>query len=295
MKFILPIISALGLTLFTASAQVSVEVMLGQDQFLPGETLPVAVKITNRSGQTLHFGTEANWLTFSVESEDGGIVIKKSEVPVPGEFDLESSQLGIKRVDLAPYFGLNKPGRYKITATLRIKNWAAVINSAPKIFDVINGVNLWSQDFGMPSAASGQPEVRKFTLVQANYLRSQLQLYVRVTDAEEVRIFKVATLGSLVSFSQPEAQVDRLSRLHVLWQAGAQSFNCVRVNADGEVERRDIYDNFNNVRPHFVMSETGEVTVVGGVRRIKPEDRPVLPAIKAPNELPAAAPQSPPK
>jgi hypothetical protein len=75
-----------------ATAQVTVEVTMAQEQFLPGEALPVAVKITNRSGQLLHLGTEANWLTFSVESADGFVVIKNSEVPVLGEFELESSQ-----------------------------------------------------------------------------------------------------------------------------------------------------------------------------------------------------------
>lgn len=289
MKILLPVLFAFCLTAFTSAAQVSVEVALDQQQFLPGEALPVAVKITNRSGQPMRFGVEADWLTFSVESTDGFLVVKNCEVPVSGEFDLESSQLGIKRVNLAPYFELNKPGRYKITATLRIKNWAATINSAPMIFDVIHGVKLWSQDFGVPGTTNRQPEVRKFTLEQASYLRSQLRLYVRLSDENEARIFTVTPLGPMVSFSRPEAQVDRLSRLHVLWQTGAQSFNCVQVNPDGAVVHQDIYDNFKNARPRFVISADGEVMVTGGTRRIKPEERPTPPLVKAPNELPAAA------
>jgi len=209
------------LALLRAAAQVSVEVVLDQEQFLPSESLPVAVKITNRSGQRLHLGADANWLTFSVESTDGFVVNKSSDVPVVGEFDLESSQMGIKRVDLAPYFSLAKQGRYKLTATLRIRDWTAQVPSPTKFFDVIGGAKIWSQDFGVP-VVGGQPEVRRFTLEQANYLRSQLRLYVQVSDAPEARIYKVTALGPMVSFGQPEAQVDRTSRLHVLWQTGAQ-------------------------------------------------------------------------
>ena len=287
MKTFLLVLVLAVLTSFRAAAQVSVEITMDQEQFLPSEAVPVAVKITNRSGQQLHLGAAADWLTFSVESTDGFIVIKNAEVPVTGEFDLESSQIGIiKRMDLQPYFQMGRHGRYKVIATLRIKDWSASVNSAPKTFDVVNGAKLWSQDFGVPGVTNSQPEVRKFTLEEANYLRSQLRLYVRVSDQSESQIFKVATLGQMVSFSDPDAKVDRTSQLHVLWQAGAQVFNYVLINANGEVVRQAVYNNAGS-RPRLVVNEQGEVSVAGGTRRMKPEDLPVVPMVKAPGELPA--------
>ena len=129
MKFSLPIFGLAWLTLFSASAQVTVDLVLDQDQFLPTETLPVAVRITNRSGQPLHLGADADWLTFRVESVNGSVVVKKAEVPVQGEFDLGSSQVATKRVDLAPYFVLTRQGDYRVTATVRIKDWGVEIPS----------------------------------------------------------------------------------------------------------------------------------------------------------------------
>lgn len=287
MKTFLLVLVLAVLTSFRAAAQVSVEITMDQEQFLPSEAVPVAVKITNRSGQQLHLGTAADWLTFSVESTDGFIVIKNAEVPVTGEFDLESSQIGIiKRVDLQPYFQMGRHGRYKVIATLRIKDWSASVNSAPKTFDVVNGAKLWSQDFGVPGVTNSQPEVRKFTLEEANYLRLQLRLYVRVSDQSESQVFKVTTLGQMVSFSDPDAKVDRTSQLHVLWQAGAQVFNYALINANGEVVRQAVYNNAGS-RPRLVVNEQGEVSVAGGTRRVKPEDLPVVPMVKAPGELPA--------
>ena len=287
MKTFLLVLVLAWLTSFRAAAQVSVEITMDQEQFLPSEAVPVAVKITNRSGQQLHLGAAADWLTFSVESTDGFIVIKNAEVPVTGEFDLESSQIGIiKRVDLQPYFQMGRHGRYKVIATLRIKDWSASVNSAPKTFDVVNGAKLWSQDFGVPGVTNSQPEVRKFTLEEANYLRLQLRLYVRVSDQSESQVFKVTTLGQMVSFSDPDAKVDRTSQLHVLWQAGAQVFNYALINANGEVVRQAVYNNAGS-RPRLVVNEQGEVSVAGGTRRMKPEDLPVVPMVKAPGELPA--------
>jgi hypothetical protein len=281
MKILLPILGLALLPFFNASAQVDVEVTLDQEQFLSGESLPVAVKITNRSGQPLHLGAEANWLTFSIESADGFVVIKNSEVPVTGEFDLASSQRAIKRADLAPYFVMSKPGRYHIIATLRIKDWSVEVSSPAKQFDVIAGAKLWEQQFGVPAATNTAPEVRKYVLEQANYLRSQLRLYMQLSDAAESRIYKVSALGPMVSFGQPEAQVDQFGNLHVLWQSGAQAFDYSVVNPIGEIARQEIYDYFTT-RPRLGVNDTGEVVVVGGVRRMKPVE---LPQVKAPNEV----------
>ena len=267
---------------FRVSAQVTVDLSLNQDQFLPSESIPLTVKITNLSGQQLHLGAEPDWLTFNVESADGFVVIKSSEVPVLGKFDLDSSQIGIKRVDLQPYFSMTKPGRYRVTATLRIKAWAAEISSAPKHFDVVSGAPLWSQNFGVPDGTNTAPEVRKYTLEKANYLKEQLRLYVQVSDPDVQEVFKVSALGPMVSFSHPEAQVDRLSRLNVLWQTGAQWWTYALVNPDGTIAREDTYDNFYS-RPRLTVNANGDVLVAGGTRRPKPTEMPI---VLSPDQLP---------
>jgi hypothetical protein len=276
MRFSLPVFFLAWCALFSAQAQVSVEVVLEQQQFLPGESLPVAVKITNRSGQPLHLGGDANWLTFGVESEDGFIVMKRADVPVAGEFDLGSSEVATRRVDLAPYFALSRQGRYRVVATVRIRDWNAEMSSPKQNFDVVNGATLWSQDFGVPAPADGTnrpPEVRKYTLEEANYLHSQLRMYVRVSDQPGLQVFKVSAIGPMVSFSQPEAQLDRFSNLHVLYQSGASSFLYSVVTPDGEIVQREIYD-YRDSRPRLGANDDGDILVIGGVRRVRPAERP---------------------
>jgi hypothetical protein len=283
MRTFVIILALVSLVCSRAAAQVTVELVLDQEEFLPGEPVPVAVKITNQSGQQIHLGAEPDWLTFSVESADGVVVDKTSEVPVQGEFDLESSQMGTKHVDIAPSFVLVRPGRYIITATLRIKAWGLKLDSPKKMFDVITGAKLWSQNFGVPTPG-GMPEMRRFTLEQASYLHSQMRLYMELSDASEMRIYKTAALGPIVSFGQPEAQIDRQSQLHALWQSGAQMFDYCRINPDGSLADREVYDDFGT-RPKLVINDSGDVLVVGGVRRPKPGE---LPVIKPPVELPSA-------
>lgn len=284
MKIYVAALGCLMLPLLTLRAQVTVDVTLEQEQFLPGESLPTAVRITNRSGQTLRFGSEPDWLVFSIESSDGFVVVKTSEVPVLGEFTVESSQMATRRVDLAPHFVLSRTGRYKVTATVRVREWDTLLNSSPRALDIINGAKLWVQEFGVPLApgvTNEVPEVRKYILQQANYLRTQLRLYLRLTDASESRLIKVFPIGPMVSFSRPEPQLDKFSNLHLLFQDGARSFNYTVVNPDGEVLLRQTYDYIHS-RPRLQMDDSGKFVVAGGVRRPAPNDFPAPESLAKP-------------
>jgi hypothetical protein len=271
-----------SLSLVGLPAQVTVEVQPQQEQFLPGEPLVVAVRVANASGQSLHLGADDSWLTFSVESKDGFLVSELQKLPVAGEFTLDSSKTAIKRVDLSSGFELGKPGRYTVTATVNVKEWNQEFPAKPKQFDIVQGAKLWEQEFGVPPRAdqpSGLPEVRKYTLQQANYLK-RLKLYVRVTDAAESRVIKVLPIGPMISFSRPEPQVDKESNLHVLWQTGARSFAYRVVNPDGVLTVRQTYD-YTLTRPRLALSEAGNIVVQGGARREAADDFPAKEAAPA--------------
>ena len=274
--------SVLLLLVFAASlcpltAQVTVEVTLDQDQFLPGEALNAAVRITNHSGRKLRLGGDERWLRFAVESSDGFVVLKRGEVPVMGEFDLESSQRATKRVDLVPYFDVVKPGRYTIRATIQIPGWTREITSPPQAFDIINGAVMWEQEFGVPprnGEETGPPVVRKYVLQQAKYLRKQLMLYFRLTDSSG-NLNKVVPVGPMVSFSRPDAQVDRSNNLHVLYQDGARSFNYSVFDTDGRLIIRQTH--MYTTRPALRANASGGIEVVKGERRVMSTDVPPPP------------------
>ena len=269
-------------------AQVSVEIVMDQEQFLPGEALPVAVRVTNRSGQTLNLG-QGRWLTFTVETRDGAVVKRTGEVPVEEPFTLDSSKRATVRADLEPYFTLRQPGRYKITATVTINEWSRQISSDPKEFDIIQGSKLWEQEVGLPKAPGATnlvPELRKYTLHEANYLGKHLMLYVQVTGASG-KIYRVLPIGQMLSFGQPQAQVDRLSNLHVLYLDGPHTFNYTAVDPDGNVFVRQKYDFDNSSRPQLKVDAEGNFTVAGGTRRITPNDVPP-PKASADNTRPPA-------
>lgn len=286
MRNLLLLVSFLILSRFDAAAQVTVEVVLDEPEFLRDESMFVKVRIVNRSGQTIKLGQAADWLTFNVQSPEANTVEKTGTVPVVGEFILESSQSATKTVNLMPFFGFPQPGRYTLSASVRIPQWNDDFTSAVKSFHITRGARVWDQEFGVPRK-DGPPEMRVYSLVRATGIK-QTRLYVRVTDPGDTRVFRVCSLGQAVAFGKPEALVDRASQLHVLLQNGPRSFSYCVFDPEGEWQARQTFD-YTETRPTFRVNDAGRVLVVGGVRRFTATDLPVIKAasaLEATNTLP---------
>ncbi len=259
------------LSLRTGWSQVSVALVFDQEQYLADEALVVKVRVTNLSGRPVTFGRQADWLSFSVESKDNQVVQQVQEVPVRGEFSLETATTGIKKVDLAPCFTLYRSGRYSVRATVKVPEWNQEFTSPPATFDITSGTKLWETSFGVPSSA-GIPEVRKYILMQSRTTKG-LKMYVRIADQAMTRNFRVYALGPMVSFTNPEAQLDEKNNLCVLFQTGARAFNYCVIGPDGELAQKAVYE-YGTTRPVLKLNADGKLGVVGGVRRPSPDDRP---------------------
>jgi hypothetical protein len=268
---------ALGLILLSAGwmrAQVTVEVLTDQEQFLRDESLQLRLRISNRSGQALKLGQEKDWLIFDVKHLNGSSVDRLAEIPPIGEFELASGEAGSKTFDLMPYFDFNESGRYQVTATLLIKQWGTEVTSKPVTFEISRGSKVWEQDFGVPGSGE-PPESRKYALVQSMY-QKRLQLYLRISDTTENTTHKVIHLGPLVSFARPEAQIDAQSRVHVLFQSGGRLFIYHLIKPSGTVELRQFYD-YTASRPRLTIDRKGLISVVGGQVRVTKQDIPPPP------------------
>jgi hypothetical protein len=270
------------------SAQVTVEIFTDQDEFLPGEAIPVVARITNRSGETMSFGHQKGWLKFAISAKEGFVAMRQGDIPIDNEFTLQSSEYANVRLNVAPYFQLDKTGHYKITATVSVPEWKKTFNSEPKNLDIIKGARVWQQEFGVPKTGDSntEPQLRIYALQEANYLRSRLMLYAQVTDSDG-RINSVTPIGPMLSFGQPEGKVDKNSNLHILYQNGPRSFNHSVVNPDCQLIKREFYDYTS--RPHMVADSNGNISIEGGTRRVTHEDLPA-PKVSAVNEVPAPTP-----
>ena len=276
MKSLAPFALALTLATTATHAQITVEVALEQEYYLAHERCVAEVRITNFSGRLLRFGPGSEWLDLAVESSDGYFVAKLRELPAGEVLEVPSAARGKWRVDLAPCFELSRPGRYQVTALVRIPALNVDISSIPAVFHIMAGVELWAQSFGITSKTAGQPfDTRRYALLQTNN-RKRLALYLRITDESETRVHSVYPLGNVISFGRPEAQVDRDGRLHVLFQTGARQFAYYVIQYDGEVLVRQMHQ-ITDSRPRLRSSQGGQIKVMGGFRLKSAHDIPPPP------------------
>lgn len=271
MRCLLPLLFCASL-LTAARAQIDVKLSTAQQHFLPAEQLEVAVKISNFTGGPLQLGAHPQWIAFTVQRGDGGVVNKLAEIPESGEFTLQQATSGTLRFDLAPQFALDRTDRYRVTATVTPELGGETFASAPLAFDIITGVRLnQDQPIGF-TKADGTVEHRKYILQQANFLK-HLRLYLRVTDATEARSYKVASLGGVVNFNPPQWVIDRQSRFHVLHQFASDEYRYHAFDPDGNQLLGQTW-RISPRRPQLRVNDDGEVAVIGGARRLDRSDVP---------------------
>jgi hypothetical protein len=263
---------------------VSAQLSLDEQQYIPGEDIQLKVSIMNRSGQPITFGTDNDWLTVTILDDGNVSAPKTGDMPVQGEFSLQSGELGVKTVNPAPYFNLDKMGHYRILATVKIPQWNQEITCKPVAFAIGYGVpvlNMANLSFGVPPApgeSNSPPVVRSYSLLKANHL-SELKLYFRLTDSYG-KIIRVFPLARMLSFSSPEEQVDRLNNLHVLSQTGARDFIYCVLGTDGQWIERQTYV-YTDTRPVLHTDNTGDVYVLGGARQLSMDDYPPASPVSA--------------
>lgn len=309
MKFLLAAVSTVFFAFCSQAQVVVVDIVSQQDEFLPNEQMSIGVRIANTSGRELHFGRDNDWLSIEVTSLEERKVDALKELPVAGEFTVESPMRLVKLFDIAPYFDMNRSGRYFITARVRIREggWSQEVSSGPTPIDIVTGLTVWEGTFGASGQAGpdGAPEVRKYALQKVNLFNSKMKLYLRLTSQDEFKVFRVVPIDYMTSFSKKEAKMDKYNNLHVLLQthrAVARDWNYSVFGDDGRLILRRTY-NADQTQPNLKPDEEGLVRVVGGMRRISRSDYPVieetsnlperegpLPAI-SPNASPAPLPK----
>jgi len=259
-----------------ARAQVEVEVVMDQTEFLSKESVPIAVKIHNHSGQPLRFGTNG-WLNYLVEARSGYIVEKNGDPPTDHKFQVEPSHVATQHSDLEPYFNIARSGQYIVTATVKLDDWNQEVSSTPVTFTVISGVKIWEQTFGVPSSSTNHepPEVRKYVLQRAAYLK-HLRLYLRLTDESESTVYRVQPIGGITSFSEPQTRLDVRNNLHLLYEESARTYRYVVFNPNGStIKRRQYY--YVDRPAKLDMNDEGEISVVNALRHPAPDDVPLVP------------------
>ncbi len=253
-----------------AFAQLGMELTMSRSTFMQYEPVFACVTIRNDSGKALVFGKDPHlqgFLLFDIVDSFGRPVEKvgKEDIIVdslvlgPGETKSLVFQI-------SQFYNLRKLGIYRARAYVSHAMLPNEYQTKDIRFTVDSGAEMWRRDVGVPvfnqsENVNPQGEQRSYSLrsLTDNSIR-----YFYLVIEDKKKIYGVMRLGEAMAREPFKADVDMLSRFHVLLPVTPKIFHYMvfELNGDNSVNK---YLRTTDTIPSLVRDPvSGKVMVSGG-------------------------------
>ena len=284
----------IGLLLIAArvEAQIQVDLKMPRLQYIAYEPVVATLGITNLAGRDvdLRDGEGQAWFGFEITGQEGQTIgpVKSGSGQPP--LKIEAGRKVTQKINLTPLYPVHDFGTYHVRAHIYFADLNKFYYSPTKVFEVTDARPIWQKTVGIPEGNPGPGSARTYSLL-TNRFPDHTSLYVRVADSDRGIVYATYSLGRIIAFDEPQAELDRSNQLHVLHCASPRNWAYSRVNLNGELVSHSSFIE-TKTRPRLVHASDGMVTVRGGIAETQ-----VLPAAQAASrtpklsERPAAVPK----
>lgn len=176
---------------------------------------------------------------------------------------IEAGKRVTQKINLTPLFPVLDFGAYHVRAHIYFSDLNKFYYSPVKVFEVTDARPIWQKTVGLPDGAAGPGNARTYSLL-SNRFPAHTSLYVRVADSDHGIVYATYSLGHVIAFDEPHAELDRTNQLHVLHCAAPRTWTYSRVGLNGELLARSTIME-TKTRPRLVHSADGMVAVRGGM------------------------------
>lgn len=252
----------------SAGAQIQVDLKLKRRQYIAYEPVVATMTITNLAGRDLVLRDqgENSWYGFEVTASEGRLLVPLAPAPEP-PLSIAAGTSVTRKVNLTPRFPIGDLGVYHVRANVFFAELNKFFYAPAKVFEVTTARPIWQRTVGDPTNGG----TRTYSLM-TNRFSDHTSLYVRVEDKERSLVYATFSLGRVISFDEPHAEVDRENQLHVLQCSAPRIWSYSVVGLDGRLLQHDSYSQTRS-SPRLRRTPEGKVTVAGGMR-----DHPVPPS-----------------
>jgi hypothetical protein len=252
--------AALFLVALSAQGQIQVDLKFKRLQYIAYEPVIATVTITNLAGRdiVLRDDNDQHWYGFEVTANEGRTLAplqQSAEAPLK----IAAGTSVTRKINLTPLFPINDLGVYHVRANVFFADLNKFFYAPAKVFEVTTARPIWQRTVGDP----GNGGVRTFSLM-TNRFPDHTSLYVRVEDKENSLVYATFSLGRVISFDEPHAEVDRQNQLHVLQCSAPRVWSYSVVGLDGRLLKRATYSQTRS-SPHLSRAANGSVAVSGGM------------------------------
>lgn len=247
-----------------ANAQIEVQLKFSRLQYIAYEPLLATVTITNRAGRDidLHDDGGERWFGFEITGRDGQSVPADSSQKID-PLRIETGQTVTQKINLANLYPVQDFGTYHVRAHVYFSDLGRYFYSPTKVVEVTDARPIWKQSVGIPADSGAGGDSRTYSLL-TNRFADHTSLYVRVEDERRNTVYATYSLGHVIAFDEPHAEIDRENKLHVLHCSAPRAWSYAIIGLNGQLLSQSTLLETKS-RPHFRRSASGDVAVVGGM------------------------------
>jgi hypothetical protein len=263
MKLTLPL-ACFFLLVASAFGQIQVELKLPRLQYIAYEPIVAKLAITNLAGRDvdLRDGEGQTWFGLEITGSEGQpiapIAVNRSETTV----SIPAGKTVTQKINVTPLYAVHEFGTYRVRAHVYFADLSKFYYSQTKVFQVTDARPIWQKTVGLPEGTSGAGDTRTYSLL-SNRFPDHTALYVRVEDKNSGVVYATYSLGRVIAFDEPQAEIDNTNQLHVLHCAAPRSWAYSHVGLNGELLAHSAFME-SKTRPRLRHAADGTILVMGG-------------------------------
>jgi hypothetical protein len=264
-----------------------VELKFKRLQYVAHEPVMATVRITNLAGRDvdLHDEKGQHWFGFEVNAGEGRLLAPfRQSAPEPA-LHVEAGQTVTRKINLTPVFPVHDFGAYHVRANVYFADLNKFFYSQTKVFQVADARPIWQKTVGVPDGIAGAGEMRTYSLL-SNRFPDHTSLYVRVENKSGGLVYTTYSLGRVIAYDEPQAELDRANQLHVLHCAAPRTWAYSHIGLNGELLAHSTFME-TKTRPRLRHVADGAVAVNGGRLDLPIAQSPRSPAPKLSARPPA--------
>ena len=252
--------TALFLVALSAQGQIQVDLKFKRLQYIAYEPVIATVTITNLAGRDilLRDANDQHWYSFEITANEGRVLAPLKTAPEP-PLKVATGTSVTRKINLMPLFPISDLGAYHVRANVFFADLNKFFYARAKVFEVTTARPIWQRTVGDP----GGRGMRTYSLM-TNRFPDHTSLYVRVEDKENNLVYSTFSLGRIISFDEPHAEVDRHNQLHVLQCSAPRVWSYSVIGLDGRLLKHTTYSEARS-SPHLHRATDGMVAVAGGI------------------------------
>jgi hypothetical protein len=273
----------------TAQAQIQVELKLPRLQYIAYEPVVAKLAITNLAGRDVDLRDAEGqpWFGFEITGSEGQPIAPMSANKPGPAINVPAGKTVSQKINLTPLYPIHDFATYRVRAHVYFADLSKFYYSQTKVFQVTDARPVWQKTVGAPERSSGGSDTRTYSLL-SNRFPDHTALYVRVEDKSSGVVYATYSLGRIIAFDEPQAELDRANHLHILHCVAPRSWAYSHVGLNGELLGHTTFMQ-SKTQPRLRRAADGAVLVAGGT-----VEAPMAPPAKsAVPKLSARPPQLP--